>query len=39
MVAEAEDWTIATVPPEKLEEIRRLERQLGVVLIAWSRKG
>ncbi len=38
-MAETEDWTIASIPPEKLEDIRRLERELGVVLIAWSRKG
>lgn len=30
------DWTVADLDPKKLEELHKLERELGVVLIAWT---
>ncbi|MEW6032185.1 MAG: hypothetical protein AB1645_04785 [Bacillota bacterium] len=32
------DWEIANLDSETLERIHRLERELGVVLIAWKNK-
>jgi len=34
-----EGWKIADIDPRKLEEIHRLEKELGVVLVAWAKRG
>lgn len=32
------EWKIADIDPKELQQIHRLEQELGVILIAWTKK-
>lgn len=33
-----DDWKLAQIDPNKMDQIHQLEKDLGIVLVAWMKK-